>query len=249
MTDVALLHAAIADSRMWEPQVESFSHEHRVIAPDLPGFGSSPFTSNVVDYRTAVRDALDTAGMQRAALVGTSFGGMIALGVTLESPERVSALVLVGAGLDGHDWSQQMIEIDTAEESALERGDLDAAVESQLTWVTGPRRGRDAVAAEVLQLVATMQRNAYELQRRQDVERRDPLDPPASPRLGEIQVRTLSLTGAEDFDDIQQIADRLASGIPGAERATIANAAHLPNLERPEEFDRIVLGFLARHEV
>ena len=60
---------------------------------------------------------------------------------------------------------------------------------------------------------------------------------------------TLVLTGAEDFGDVQQIADKLGAEIPGAERATISDAAHLPNLERPEEFDRIVLGFLREHGV
>jgi 3-oxoadipate enol-lactonase len=75
------------------------------------------------------------------------------------------------------------------------------------------------------------------------------LEPPESDRLGEVDVPTLVLTGDEDVGDIHSIADRLATGIPGAERATIAGAAHLPNLERPEEFDRIVLDFLARHGV
>jgi 3-oxoadipate enol-lactonase len=57
------------------------------------------------------------------------------------------------------------------------------------------------------------------------------------------------LTGDDDVPDIHRIADRLAAGISGAERATIAGAAHLPSLDRPEEFDRIVLDFLARHGV
>jgi pimeloyl-ACP methyl ester carboxylesterase len=75
------------------------------------------------------------------------------------------------------------------------------------------------------------------------------LDPPESERLGEVKVPTLVVTGDEDVADIHRIADRLAAGIPRAERATIADAAHLPSLERPEEFDRIVLGFLAEHGV
>jgi pimeloyl-ACP methyl ester carboxylesterase len=75
------------------------------------------------------------------------------------------------------------------------------------------------------------------------------LDPPASQRLGEVRVPTLVLTGDEDFDDIRKIGDRLAAEIPGAERATISDAAHLPSLERPDEFDRLVLGFLGQHGV
>jgi 3-oxoadipate enol-lactonase len=249
MTDVALIHAGIADSRMWEPQLESFAHNHRPVAPDLPGYGKSPYTSDVVDYRAAVRDALDAAGMRRAALVGTSFGGLISLGVALETPERVSALVLVGSGIDGgHEWSDEMGRYDSEEEAALERGDFDAAVDTMLrAWVAGPRRSLDTVDPKIRDLVGDMQRNAYDLQHGHEV-RGNPLDPPAWQRLGEIRVPTLVLTGDEDFDDVHQIADKLAAEIPRAERASIADAAHLPNLERPEEFDRIVLGFLGRHQ-
>jgi len=71
MTDVALIHAGVADSRMWEPQVSSFAPSHRVIAPDLPGFGQTPLDQDPVDLRAFVRDALDAAGMQTEA-----FGGL-----------------------------------------------------------------------------------------------------------------------------------------------------------------------------
>jgi pimeloyl-ACP methyl ester carboxylesterase len=250
MTDVALIHAGIADSRMWAPQLRSFAAEHRVIAPDLPGFGQSPFDSDVIDYRASVRAALDAAGMDRAAAVGTSFGGRIALELALESPERVSALVLVGPGLDSHRWSEEMNAFDNEEEGALARGDLDAAVDSQLrAWVAGPRRSLDAVDPGVRDLVAEMQRNAYELQQGHDDVRSTPLDPRASQRLSEISMPTLVVTGDEDFADIHEIADKLVAEIPGAKRATISDAAHLPNLERPEQFDRIVLGFLAEHGI
>src|SRR3954469_8856695 len=125
MSDVVLVHAGVADSRMWAPQLESFGREHRVVAPDLPGFGKAPYESDVVDFRSAVRDAMDAAGMERAALVGTSFGGMISLDLALETPDRVGALVLVGAGIDDHDWSDEMEELDKMEAAALERGDFD----------------------------------------------------------------------------------------------------------------------------
>jgi pimeloyl-ACP methyl ester carboxylesterase len=98
-------------------------------------------------------------------------------------------------------------------------------------------------------LVAEMQRTALALQQGHDELRMASLEPPASGRLGEITVPTLVLTGDEDVADIHEIADTLLAEIPGAERATISDAAHLPNLERPEEFDRIVLGFLRQHGV
>jgi 3-oxoadipate enol-lactonase len=247
---VVLVHAGIADSRMWEPQLRTFPVSHRVVRVDLPGFGNSPFESNVVSYRGAIGDALDGAGAERAALVGTSLGGRTALEFALDSPERVSALVLVGAGIDDHDWSDDVERFVEEEEAALAKGDLDAAVDANLRlWIAGPRRTLDDVDPHVRDLVDEMQRQAYRLGKGHDDLQADRLEPPASTRLADLQVPTLVVTGDEDIEDIHAIADRLAREIPGAERATISNAAHLPSLERPAEFDRIVLEFLAKDGV
>jgi 3-oxoadipate enol-lactonase len=137
-----------------------------------------------------------------------------------------------------------------AEEDALARGDLDAAVAANLRmWLAGPRRDLDDIDPGLRELVAEMQKQAFRQQKGHDDVQMLRLEPPESERLGEVGVPTLVLTGDEDVGDIHTIADRLAGGIPGAERATIAGAAHLPNLERPDEFDCIVLDFLARHGV
>jgi pimeloyl-ACP methyl ester carboxylesterase len=247
---VVFVHAGIADSRMWEPQLSSFTPSHKVMRVDLPGFGNSPIESKLVSYRGAVREAMDAAGVEHAAIVGTSMGGSAALELALDAPERVSALVLVGPGLDDHDWSQDLDEYDEQESSALKRGDLDGAVDATLqAWVAGPRRRVEDVDPGLRDRVAEMQLNAYRLSRGHDDVRRDRLDPPASKRLRDLRVPTLVVTGDQDFDDIRQIGDRLAREIPGARRETISGAAHLPSLERPEEFDRVVLAFLAEHGV
>jgi pimeloyl-ACP methyl ester carboxylesterase len=221
-----------------------------VLRVDLPGFGNSPLETNPVSFRGAVRDAMDAEGIDRAALVGVSLGGNTALELALESPERVTALVLVGAGLPDHEWSEEVTSFFAAEEEALERGDHDAAVDANLrTWLAGPRRSLEDIDPALRELVGEMQKQAFRQQKGHEDVRMLRLDPPESERLAEVKVPTLVVTGDEDVADIHLIADRLAAGIPGAERATIADAAHLPSLERPEEFDRIVLDFLARHGV
>jgi pimeloyl-ACP methyl ester carboxylesterase len=247
---VVLLHAGLADSRLWEPQLRSFPQSHSVLRVDLPGFGNSPLETNPVSFRGAVRDAMDAEGIDRAALVGVSLGGNTALELALESPERVSALVLVGPGLPDHEWSEEVTAFFADEEAALERGDLDAAVDANLRmWLAGPRRSLDDMDPAMRELVGEMQRQVFRQQKGHDDVRMLRLEPPASERLGDVNVPTLVLTGDDDVPDIHGIADRLAAGISGAERATIAGAAHLPSLDRPEEFDRIVLDFLARHGV
>jgi 3-oxoadipate enol-lactonase len=247
---VVLIHAGVADSRMWGPQLESFPKTHTVVRVDLPGFGQSPIESSVVSFRGAVAEALDAAGIDRAALVGASFGGRTALDFAVDFPQRVSALVLVGSGVDDHRWSDEVEEFLAQEEAALERGDVDGAVTANLDlWLAGPSRSLDEIPKEIRDLVAEMQLQAFQNTKRLDDVRAERLDPPASQRLADITVPTLILTGDEDVGDIHEIAGRLAREIPGAERAQIAAAAHLPNLERPDEFDRIVLGFLEQHGV
>ncbi len=71
-----------------------------------------------------------------------------------------------------------------------------------------------------------------------------PLDPPEIARLGEIRAPTLVIVGDEDLADIQRIADHLAANIPGARKAVMHGTAHVPNMEKPEEFNRLVLDFL-----
>jgi 3-oxoadipate enol-lactonase len=231
------VHAGIADSRMYRQQIETLAPAR---AFDLPGFGTEPLDSDTVDYRQFVRDRLPP---EPVTLIGTSGGGRIALELALESPERVAALVLVGPGLDGHEWSDELDEFWKEEEEALARGDLDAAAQvNARVWLA------DDAEAEVGTLVAEMQRNAFVLQQGHEL-RMAPLDPPASSRLAEIRAPTLVVTGDEDVRDIHEIADKLTTEIPGAERARIAGSGHLPSLERADEFDRVVLAFLHEHGV
>jgi len=240
MTERVLVHAGIADSRMYRQQLETLAPAR---ALDLPGFGQTPLEPgvDVVDYRQFVRDRLPP---EPATLIGTSLGGATVLELTLESPERVAALVLVGPGLDGHEWSEEVHASWQEEEAALERGDLDAAAEANVKLWLG-----DGADPEARALAAEMQRHAFELQAGYEELRMKRLDPPASTRLGDVRVPTLVVTGDDDVHDIHQIADKLEAEIPGAERAHIAGSGHLPSLERPDEFDRVVLAFLGKHGV
>jgi pimeloyl-ACP methyl ester carboxylesterase len=244
---VVLVHEAIADSRMWDPQWKTFPGAHRTIRYDLRGFGRSPIEPGAFSHARDLVGLLDELDLERTSLVGGSLGGQVALEVALAQPERVEKLVLMDPGLPGHSWSDDTKAGWAEEEAACERGDIDAAVEVNLRmWVDGPRRSPGEVAAGVRDRVAEMQRRALELQLPVDgsvtVEL---LVADLADRLDEVRSPTLVLTGEEDRDDMQEIADLLAERIPDARRASIAGAAHIPSLERPEEFDRLVLGFLA----
>jgi pimeloyl-ACP methyl ester carboxylesterase len=244
---LVLVHAGICDSGMWDPQWRSLAGSHRLLRHDMRGFGRSPLPPGPYSNARDLLDVMDAAGFGRAAVVGTSLGGRVALEVALAAPDRVSALVLVGPGLPGHEWSQAVREYGAAEDAAIGRGDLDAAAELNVRfWVDGPLRDDKQVDASVRDHVRAMQRRALELQvpvwEEADEEL---LVPDLGERLGEIRPPALVLVGEVDQPDIHTIAARLVQGLPHAAFATIPAAAHLPSLERPEPFDRIVTGFLS----
>ncbi|MGH2584980.1 MAG: alpha/beta fold hydrolase [Dehalococcoidia bacterium] len=238
---LVLIHAGIADSRMWDGQFQEFAHHHRVIRYDTRGYGRSDMPAGPYAMREDLYGLLRFLGVERAALVGLSMGGGTAIDFTLEHPEMVSALVPVAAGLGGHEDSDLLKRYDEEESAAFARGEMEAVVEINLrVWVDGPARPPDAVDPAVREMVSRMMRDASTSTEGQP--RR--LDPPAITRLGEIRTPTLVIVGDADVPDMLTITDLLASGIEGARQVVIPGVAHMVNMERPAEFNQIVLDFL-----
>ena len=245
---VALVHEGVCDSRMWDREWQEWSPSFRLLRLDLRGFGRSPLEAGPFAHARDLIGALEEHELAPAALVGVSLGGRVALEVALERPELVRALVLVAPGLPGHEWSQELRSAWAEEEAAFEAGDLDAAVEASLrTWVDGPRRRPEDVDPQVRARVGEMQRRAYELVLPVEEDEEELLVDDLAQRLGEIRAPTLVLVGEEDQPDMHRIAERLEREIPGARRTTIRGTAHVPSMERPREFDQLVLPFLREH--
>jgi pimeloyl-ACP methyl ester carboxylesterase len=244
---IVFLHEGIADSRMWEPQWTSFATRYRLLRCDFAGFGRTAIDRLPVTHAQDVVNLLDELDISSAGVVGASMGGRVALELAVARPDLVQTLVLEDAGLPGVNWSEAVRAYGAAEDKAVVRGDLEAATEINLRmWVDGPRRAVADVDPEVRAAVGEMQRQALELQapywERLD---EDPLVPDIAERLGEVQAPTLVLVGEEDVEDMHALAERFATEIPRARLARIPGAAHMPNLEQPGAFDKLVLEFLA----
>jgi pimeloyl-ACP methyl ester carboxylesterase len=240
-----LLHAGICDSRMWDDQIGEFARTHRVIAPDLRGYGQSKMVAGGFSHRQDIRGLMDHLGVARAMLVAVSMAGRNALDLTLEHPDRIEALVLVGAGLSGYRFDDPaMAAADEAVDAAIAAGRLEEAAEIELkTWVAGPRRSLDGIDAGLRRRVREMILQNYANQ--PELGQPLPFEPRASGRLREVRAPTLVIVGDEDVPDVLTIADWLAAGIAGARKVVMRGAAHLPNLEQPAAFNRIVGEFLA----
>jgi 3-oxoadipate enol-lactonase len=243
---VVLLHEGIADSRMWEPQWEPYAERFRVVRFDMRGFGQSPPAVGTFSLSGDLVELLDGLGLGPAALIGMSLGGSVAMEATIARPDLVSKLVLVAPGLRGFEMNDETKAGWAEEEAALERGDDDEAVEINLRmWVDGPSRSPDQVDPELRRTIGEMQRTAIDVWRKAGEEgEHKPLAEDWGQRLGEISVPTLILVGELDRPEMHEIAHHLEAEIPNARRETIAGTAHVPNMERPEEFDRLVLEFL-----
>jgi len=237
---IVLIHSGVTDRRMWSDHLEPLGAAgYRVVAIDLPGFGDAELPPGEQAPWQDVLGAMDELGIERAALVGNSMGGAVALRVALVAPERVSALVLVSAPPPGLEPSPELKAVWQAEEDALERGDVDGAVAAVVDGWTLP----DAPQA-LRDQVATMQRRIFELGLEAEfAEAPDPLDEDPT-RMEEIQAPTLVAVGARDMSDFLDGAQAMAEQIPNARLEVIEQAGHLAPLETPERFRDLILGFL-----
>ncbi len=238
---VVLLHGGATDRRLWDPQFEPWSERFRVVRYDERGFGRSRSSSTPYGAHDDLAALLDHLDVDRAALVGLSLGGRIALDFTLEHPDRVTALALVGPGISGFDWSTGTVDF-TAIGEAVAAGDGEEASRRWLETgylVPAIENPRSAPLARRLAL----ENAASWLRPRVEHE----LTPPALGRLGEVRAPTLLVIGERDVPEIHAIVARIAAGVEGAETIEVSGAGHLPNLERPAAFDAAVLPFLERH--
>lgn len=243
---LTLLHAGIADSRMWRPQFREFAETHTVLALDFRGFGQTKMSAGSYAHYRDLEGLLGHLGISRTVLVGSSMAGAVAIDFTLLHPRNVAALILVGSALSGRECTDpQVTAVWEATEELVRNGRLEeaAALEVKL-WVAGPNRDLDKVDAAIRQLVREMILPTYDIP--PDLAVEEGLQPPAIGRLGEIDTPTLVIVGEHDAQHIQETADILVAGIRSARKEIMRGAAHLPSLEQPQEFNRLVRDFLAQ---
>jgi 3-oxoadipate enol-lactonase len=246
MRNALLLHAGIADSRMWQPQVEALAEAgYSVLAPDLRGFGQRPLEPVPFSYVRDIEAVLD----EPTVVIGSSLGGRVALELAVLRPELVERMVLIAPGMSGWEWSEETRAGWVEEEEAFDAGNLEGAAEATLRlWVDGAARSPEEVDPGLRSAVKDMVLRSYELQQSAwdaGAEEKAILDPPLSGRLGEIQCRTLVVVGDQDLADMRAISAHVADSIEGARLVTVPGAAHLPNLEQPDVVNELLLAFLA----
>lgn len=241
-----LIHGLAAGSETWLPVFNPLAQSCRVIAPDLPGCRRSDKPHTGYDVESLVGRLLgliDALGVERAHLVGHSFGGHIALALALAHPDRVQSLVLVGAGGLGQEVDRRGLEplLEEINEANV-RGFLAAVLHrperaSNTMVQTLVRELRDPAARSALYVMARA--SAGPAGQRHVL----------TDRLGELQPRTLVIWGEHDAVFPVHQGRAAAALMPRGRFVAIPDAGHCPHLEQPEAFVAAVnswLGFSPR---
>jgi len=244
-----LIHADIATLRMWDGIVDDLAQDHFVVRYDLRGFGETVSEDVEFSDRRDALDLLDHLGVERAVLIGASRGGMVALDLAIESPDRVAGLVTIGSAPSGHppvDADDAEVRAETVMVELEEQGEWTRLSDLEVrVWAIGLTRDESEVDAEFVQLARALNRaNVARLEEQPVV---IPLNPPAYGRVGAVAVPALVTIGEHDLRFQQVSHDYLLENLPGASAARFARSAHLPSVERPAEFLRVLRGWLDRH--
>jgi pimeloyl-ACP methyl ester carboxylesterase len=245
---VVLLHAGIVDLRSWDGLVPHLVEAgYRAVRYDARAWGRS--TTEEVEYsnRADVVAVLDALGIGRAALVGNSRGGQIALDTAVEHPDRVVAVVGVAAGLGGFEAPA------TAEEAALfeemdrleaaEPRDAEAIIALDTrVWVDGPGQTAGRAPASIADQVRAT--NLLLSEPGHVFGRPIVLDPPAAARLAEITCPILAIAGSLDVSDVAATARHLENHVAGARAVILPDVAHMIGMERPVQLAALITDLL-----
>lgn len=245
-----LLHGFTGGAATWTSCRERLEGLH-VIAPDLPGHGRSPSPPPDMGFgeaADAVVRVLDDAGVERAAWLGYSMGGRVALQIALRHPARVDRLIVESAspGIADEAERARRAQADSALADSIERSGLESFVErwaAQPLFATQARLSADLLAGERRVRLAGSARGLAAGLRVLGVGRQ----PSLWPLLGRIAAPVLLVVGNEDAKYVG-LARSMVSELPDASLERVTGAGHTVHLERPVEFWNAVRAFLARGE-
>jgi 3-oxoadipate enol-lactonase len=237
---IVLIHDGLVHREIWDGQFPVYAKNYDVVRYDRRGYGKSPVPaarySNVDDlYRL-----FEQLKIKKAILMGMSAGGGLVIDFALEHPDRVTALVLVGAVVSGFDYTNHVL-TRGGRLRQQDRASTEAAIEY---WAfKDPYETAPASTAAKEKVKALLLANPQNLDDRKGALRTPPKRP-ALPNLDEIKAPVLIVAGEYDIPDVHAHAGAIDAGTPNSRRIIIADAGHLVPMEQPEAFNTSVLQFL-----
>ena len=245
-TPFVMIHAGVADSRQWNNEFAVFAQGYQVVRYDMRGYGQSESVDGEFSHMSDLVSVLNTLELQEPlVLMGCSMGGGLAMDFALTHPSRVKALIMVGSGPSGLELDVPAPAKFAEAEKAYKAGDLDlvAELETQI-WFDGTNRTPEQVNQPMRKLAYEMNRKALDYEAKELGKRLPNTETPAFDHLTNLDIPVLVIVGAHDTPYILAAADSMVEKIPSARKVTIKDAAHLPNMDHPDEFQTVVKAFL-----
>ncbi|HEY0349701.1 MAG TPA: alpha/beta fold hydrolase [Pyrinomonadaceae bacterium] len=257
---VVLIHGFPFNRSMWREQIEFLSaRDFRVVAPDLRGLGENVAQTSVCETSNAdhrlksvppatmedmARDVaalMDRLTIDRATICGLSMGCYVAFEFIHLFPARVHALVLCGPRAQGPDDAERKSR-EAQAQRVLAEG-MQSAVASISTMLLAQKTltEKPEVVTRVSDMVLNTDPRGAAAAQRGMATRRDYSD-----ELANITVPTLVVAGREDGVRKPEDAEFIHRSIHGSQLVTIDDAGHLMNMEQPQIFNRVLIGFFER---
>ncbi|MDR3578126.1 MAG: alpha/beta hydrolase [Anaerolineaceae bacterium] len=243
---LVMIHAGIADSRQWNNEFAFFSKQFRVLRYDLRGYGKSEPVDGEFSHLADLTGLLEYLNFdQPLILMGCSMGGGLAMDFALTHPAKVKTLIMVGSGPTGLELDVPAPAKFEQAEQAWDAGDLDLLAEIEIQiWFDGQGRSPDQVNQAMRSLAYEMNRHVLSQAVKLLGKQLPDAVQPAVERLSRLTVPVLVIIGSHDTPYILAAADYMLEKIPLARKVIIDDAAHLANMDQPQEFQHIVSVFL-----
>ena len=241
---VLLIHGWTLDLDMWEPQVEALAGSFRVIRLDRRGFGLSSGRPALTDDVADVQALCRHLALKHVSVVGMSQGARVAARLAAIEPDLLSCIVLDGppASIAGTPGSGDG-DVPLAEFRSLVRaGGMDAFRSAWSRHALVQLRTSDPRARELLNRMIARYRG-------EDLQQPpvNPIESCDSPALGSIRKPVLVIGGALDIESRRNAAEAIARKLPFAKQRIVPDAGHLANLDNPQAYNALLLGFLEQH--
>jgi len=237
---VVLLHDGQVHREVWDEQFPVLARNYRVVRYDRRTYGKSSDPTAPYSDMEDLNQLFVQLKIDKAIVFGMSAGGGLAIDFTLKYPDKVSALVLVGAVVSGYGYSPHMMT--RGGHSPKDHSDTHKMIK-YFGWDDPYTIYSENIKAKE-KFVKLREANIHHVEGNYY----QPAERPAAKFLSEIKVPTLVLVGEYDIPDVHSHAGVIEFGISGAKREIIPKSGHLIPLEQPGAFNTSVLNFLNKTE-
>ena len=241
---LVLIHGGpFGDHRIWDYQVDSLASKYKVICFDKRGHGKSDIPIDAFSHLEDLKSLMDALELRKITLIGSSAGGALAIDFALQYSEMVKDLVLVCPALNGYPYPpnfiSEMVNIYITGQSEGPEAAIQKFMSNPFYEYVFPSPNRADARAKVNQIVKEST-NFIRWNPMWETE----LKPSSYERLGEIQLPILIVSADKDSEIVLKIGEYIHEKIEHAQEVMMKDCGHFPNVEKPEEFNQIVLDFL-----